>query len=175
MFVCTGNICRSPTAERLAAAYAADLQVPNFNASSAGTRAVIGHEIHDEAALVLEKLGGDASNFAARQLTAKVAAGADLVITMTAAHRDKVLELAPQRLRRTFTLTEASRLVSECNAQTIDDLATFRPLLAAEERADIIDPIGQRPEVFAEVGAEIATLLPPILKMCQRSAGVSGA
>ena len=43
MFVCTGNICRFPTCERLAAAYAAaQNEIIDFTASSAGTRAVIG-------------------------------------------------------------------------------------------------------------------------------------
>ena len=52
--VCTGNICRSPTAERLAAAYAVQNGNPDITASSAGTRAVIGHPIHPDAAVVLE-------------------------------------------------------------------------------------------------------------------------
>src|SRR3954468_20311151 len=67
LFVCTGNICRSPTAERLALAYSAGSNFENFTASSAGTRAVTGHPIEPVAACVLEKLGGDASDFAARR------------------------------------------------------------------------------------------------------------
>ncbi|MEO1995110.1 MAG: low molecular weight phosphatase family protein, partial [Planctomycetaceae bacterium] len=75
-------------------------------------------------------MGGDASNFAARQLTAKIASGADLVVTMTKAHRDAVLELAPNKLHKTFTLIEAARLIAECEAKTIKDLSTLRPQLA---------------------------------------------
>ena len=104
---------------------------------------MIGHPVHHEAALILEGLGGDASNFAARQLTSRIASEADLVLTMTRPHRDAVLELAPRLLRRTFTLTEAARLVSECNATTIGDLSGFRAQLAASEAPDILDPIGQ--------------------------------
>lgn len=84
---------------------------------------------------------------------------------MTVAHRDKVLELAPHRLKRTFTLTEAARLVSEYDAETIADLAALRPSLGVAERADIVDPIGQSPEVFAEVGEQIAELIPPVLRL----------
>jgi protein-tyrosine-phosphatase len=83
LFDCTGNICRSPTAERLAATYAAHSGIPNFTASSAGTRAVIGHPIHSDAAAVLEKLGADVSDFSASQLKSEIAAAADLIITMT--------------------------------------------------------------------------------------------
>ena len=83
-------------------------------------------DYHD-AALVLEKLGGDASDFAARQLTSRIASDADLILTMTRAHRDTVLELAPRQLHRTFTLSEAALLASECDAQSVADLAAFRP------------------------------------------------
>jgi protein-tyrosine phosphatase len=128
---------------------------------------VIGHPIHHEAALVLEKLGGDASQFAARQLTPRVASGADLIITMTRAHRDAVLERAPHRLHRTFTLSEAAQLRSEFNARDVADLATLRPHLAAHQLTDIGDPIGQTEEIFAMVGSQIADLLPSILELCR--------
>jgi protein-tyrosine phosphatase len=167
LFVCTGNICRSPTAERLAAAYGAERNISDFLASSAGTRSVIGHPMHLQAASVLEKLGGDPSNFTARQLTAKIASAADLILAMTRAHRDTVLELAPHRLHRTFTLSEASRLISEHGATTVADLAERRSLLTADELLDIPDPIGQSSEVFAGIGEQIAQLLPPIFKVCQ--------
>jgi protein-tyrosine phosphatase len=128
---------------------------------------VIGHRIHQDAALVLEKLGGDTFGFAARQLTPKIASDADLVLTMTRAHRDVVLELAPHRLHRTFTLSEAAQLASTHNARTVADLAALRLHLAAHEMSDIPDPIGQSAEVFARVGSQIADLLPPILELCQ--------
>ena len=117
LFVCTGNICRSPMAERLAAAHSAQFQIPDFRASSAGTRAVTAHPIHHDAAVVLEKLGGNVSNFAARQLTSKIASDADLVLTMTRAHRDTVLEFAPHKLHSTFTLSEAGQLASVSKAK----------------------------------------------------------
>jgi protein-tyrosine phosphatase len=167
LFVCTGNICRSPMAERLASAYGARLEFQNFRASSAGTRAVKGHPIQVYAARVLEKLGGDSSGFAARQLTPAIAADADLVVTMTMAHRDKVLELVPQQLHRTFTLREAARLASHCNARNVGDLAACRLRSPAMELSDIPDPIGHDEAYFAMVGAQIAELLPPVLELCR--------
>ena len=167
LFVCTGNICRSPTAERLLVALAPANSLHDIQASSAGTRAVIGHPVHSEAAPVLERLGGDPSNFVARQLTVKIASDADLILTMTRAHRDAVLELAPHRLHRTFTLAEASRLISEHGANTVTELAARRSLVTADELLDIPDPIGQSPEVFAEIGSQIAHLLLPIFEVCQ--------
>ena len=167
LFVCTGNICRSPTAERLAAAYGTRLQIPALKTSSAGTRAVIGSPIHHDAALVLTGLGGEVSNFAARQFTPRVASDADLVLTMSRSQRDIVLERAPRLLRRTFTLTEAAELASRHGARTIADFPALRPQLVPDSAPDIPDPINQSPDVFAEIGSQIADLLPPILELCR--------
>lgn len=170
LFVCTGNICRSPLAERLAVAHARRLEISGFSASSAGVRAVVGHPIHPHAAHVLRQLGGNASDFAARQLTAKIAADADLVLTMTKAHRDAVLEVAPRQLRRTFTLSSAARLVSDFKARTFDDLAALRPRLPTDEMLDIPDPVGQGQEFHTLIGSEINALLPPVLQLWRNTA-----
>ncbi|WP_307787094.1 arsenate reductase/protein-tyrosine-phosphatase family protein [Mycolicibacterium mengxianglii] len=170
LFVCTGNICRSPIAERLAAAQAAQRQISGLYTSSAGTRAVIGHPVHREAASVLQSLGGDASSFGARQLTARIAMDADLILTMTRAHRDRVLELAPRLLSKAFTLAEVAYLASDAGAPAMADLGLLRPKLAASNLPDVPDPIGQSKEVFVEVGLQIATLLAPVLELCRRTA-----
>lgn len=130
---------------------------------------MIANPIHRNAVPVLNELGGDASDFAARQLTPKIASNADLVLTMTVAHRDAVLELAPRQLNRTFTLREAAGLASEHNARSIADLAALRPHSGALGTLDISDPIGQNADVFARVGSEIADLLPPILELGLRA------
>jgi protein-tyrosine phosphatase len=167
LFICTVNICLSPTAERLAIAYGARNHFQDFKASSAGTHALKGRPIEPYAARALEKLGGDTSHFAARQFTPTIAGDADLVLTMTRAHRDDVLKLAPQQLHRTFTLPEAARLASECNARNVADLAGLRPQFRAREPSDIPDPMGRDEAFFALVGAQIADLLPPVLELCR--------
>ncbi|MBB2770830.1 UNVERIFIED_ORG: protein-tyrosine phosphatase [Mycolicibacterium obuense] len=136
----------------------------HVTASSAGTRAVVGSRVHPDAAAMVRNLGGDVTGFAARQLTPPIASEADLILTMTTQHRDKVLNLAPHRLHRTFTLLEAAHLVTEHGAQTIDDLRLLRPQLTAE-LMDIEDPIGQNPSFFEAVCTQIAGLLPPILAL----------
>uniref|UniRef100_A0A5Q5BFQ4 Protein tyrosine phosphatase n=1 Tax=Mycobacterium sp. (strain MCS) TaxID=164756 RepID=A0A5Q5BFQ4_MYCSS len=155
-------------------AYAARQGFSDLSVSSAGTRAVIGHPIHRDAALVLQRLGGDSSHFIARQITPKIASSADLILTMTRAHRDDVLECAPHRLHRTFTMIEAFLLATAHNARTVSNLASLRPQVSTDESLDIPDPIGHSAEVFATVGAQIADLLPPIIDICRRSA-TSGA
>lgn len=168
LFVCTGNICRSPTAERLAVTYAEQFGIEGIAVSSAGVRAVIGHPIHATAALVLQSLGGDATDFAARQLTPRVAVGADLVLTMTAAHRDAVLERAPALLHRTFTMSEAARLAADMRVKTVRDLSVLRSHIPRRELEDIADPIGQDVAVYERIGTQIADMLVPVLDLCRR-------
>ncbi|WP_260757983.1 protein-tyrosine-phosphatase [Mycobacterium sp. SMC-8] len=147
--------------------YAAENGIRGLTASSAGTHAVIGHRVHEQAAAVLEEFGADTAGFAARQLTAKIARPVDLILTMTRAHRDIVLELVPSKLNRTFTLAEASRLVDRHDASTIAELASLRPQLEADQALDVEDPIGQRSEVFRMVGTHIAELLLPVVRLCR--------
>ncbi|BBZ79556.1 protein-tyrosine-phosphatase [Mycolicibacterium anyangense] len=169
LFVCTGNICRSPIGERLAVLFAQQMGVPNVTASSAGTRALVGHPIHPESVRVIESRGGDASNFSARRLSKRIASGADLILTMSRAHSNAVLEAAPAQLRRTFTLPQAARLVTDHAPESITDLAALRPQVAADTWWDVTDPIGRSSDVFDTVGARIADLLPPILELCRRA------
>ena len=85
---------------------------------SAGTRAVIGHPIELTAAKSLGGLGRGVRQFPVRRrLTARIASEADLILTMSERHRDKVLGLAPMQFRRTFTLREAARLAEESGRQ----------------------------------------------------------
>jgi protein-tyrosine phosphatase len=125
--------------------------------------------MHPEAAKILGQLGGDPSGFVARQLTPRIVAGADLVLAMTREHRSAVLEQGPRQLHRTFTLTEAARLVSEFGAQDVKDLAGLRPQLRQDEAVDIPDPIGQDPEFFTRVAMLIAELLEPVMELCRHS------
>jgi protein-tyrosine phosphatase len=167
LFVCTGNVCRSPVAERLATTYANGVAIPEFVASSVGTRALVGHPVHPDAAHALEQLGGDASHHAARQVSAKLLMAADLVLTMSTAHRNSVLELAPRQINRAFTLHEAARLASHSGAHELTDLRALRSRNSVGELPDIADPIGRSAAFHAAVANEIADLLPPILELCR--------
>lgn len=179
LVVCTGNICRSPLAERLGRAYLDDRLGENgqlVRLTSAGVGAVVGSAMHPDSALVLQGYGGDPSGFVARQLVEDMAIDADLTLTMTRAHRQRVLELAPRALARTFTLREAAALVDllgdvDLPGEGLADRARalVRELNGARSRRqagpadDVGDPIGRPVEVHEEVGAEIAEALIPLL------------
>src|SRR5947209_12318907 len=101
LLVCTGNICRSALAERLGRAYLDSVlgaDTTSIQLSSAGTRAVVGSAMHPDTALVLEGFGGNPVDHVARQLDERIAASADLTLTMTRQHRRDVLTLAPRAL-----------------------------------------------------------------------------
>lgn len=110
LVVCTGNICRSPAAERL---FAHELK-PALGAavSSAGTEAVVGSAIAPAMAELLRKGRIDTDRFASRQLTPSLLADASLVLTMTKAHRATAAATHPQGVRRMFTLREFAAILS---------------------------------------------------------------
>ncbi|RRQ29121.1 low molecular weight phosphatase family protein [Rhodococcus sp. Eu-32] len=163
LFVCTGNICRSPTAERLAVAYADEAGV-QLTASSAGTHGLTGHAMDETAALVLRQLGGEPDGFVARRISPRIADDADLILAMTARHRDEVLAMAPRKLRRTFTLLEAVSLAEQSGAQSLDDLAAARARHSVDE-TDIADPYTRPHDVYESVGQQIADALPGIVRL----------
>jgi protein-tyrosine phosphatase len=134
LVVCTGNICRSPAAERLLAARLGD----RVQVASAGVHAVVGSSMTSAMARLVTGAGADAHGFVARQLTAEQVREADLVLTMTRAHRTAVVELAPAGVRRTFTLRELARLADAAvaaDASPASPAAPWPPDLAARVRA----------------------------------------
>ncbi|MGH4035864.1 low molecular weight phosphatase family protein [Actinomycetota bacterium Odt1-20B] len=105
LFICTGNVHRSPLAERLLAA-----RLPGAEVSSAGTRACPGAPMDPATRSVLEELGGDGTGFASQPLTRALVERADLVLGLAREHREAAVRLTPLALRRTFTLREFLRL-----------------------------------------------------------------
>ena len=72
LYVCTGNICRSPLAERLLTMRldaALGQRSSVFGVTSAGTHGWDGSEMDPAAASQLIRLGGDPAGFTGRQLT----------------------------------------------------------------------------------------------------------
>jgi len=153
----------------MAGFFASSYGLADLAFSSAGTRAVVGRPMHQEAALMVKQLGGDPSSFAARQFTPKIAAEADLLLTMTRAHRESVLERQPRFLHRTYTLSEAACISVEPGISTIAEFAEVRPRMAGRALADIPDPIGQSSEVFAAAASQIVDRLLPIVELLRRT------
>lgn len=149
LFVCIGNVCRSPFGERL---LAQRLQGHDIEVSSAGVAALVGAEMSPEAAAQLEGYGGSPDGFVSRQLTPSMLRDADLVLTATRELRSRVLAEAPAALRRTFTVLELAALLDQVDpappAELVAGAAAARSSLGPVE-LDIPDPYGRGEEAHA--------------------------
>jgi protein-tyrosine phosphatase len=107
--VCSGNICRSPLA-----ALVLDARLPGDpRVASAGTHARANLGITPETAQLAASFGVSADAAAehrSRLLTERQLASPALILAMTREHRRLVVEMAPARLRSTFTIREFARL-----------------------------------------------------------------
>jgi protein-tyrosine-phosphatase len=163
LYVCTGNICRSPLAERLTwlrLAQAVGAQAAGYKASSQGTGGLVGRPMDAAAATQLRRLGGDPGGFAARALTVPELQGADLILTATRGHRSRVLEEEPRALRRTFTIREFADLVDGATGRSPAELIAGAASRRADSRVrnyDIADPIGAPEALHAQVADVIDT------------------
>ena len=112
LVVCTANICRSPLAERLLAAYLARGDSPvEAEVSSAGTHARPGRPAADGMLRIAEQWGLELASHRSRRVEEPLVSRQDLIITMEDAHRTVVSRLAAGVGSRTFTLTELAALV----------------------------------------------------------------
>jgi protein-tyrosine phosphatase len=171
--VCTGNVCRSPAAERLLA----NKLGPTVIVSSAGTHALVGHPISDPMAALLTESGIEPDSFKARRLSENMLKEADLVLTMTRAQRGLVVELWPAAVRRAFTLREFARLLSLVDPATLpagspaERLRAAMPLAAAgrgrqqmsPEEDDVVDPFRLSNAVYAASFAQITSAVDAIV------------
>jgi len=166
LFVCTGNICRSPAAELLLRAALGT--GTGIETASAGVAALVGEPVAAPMARLLRDEGIQTEGFVARQLDPALARSAALVLTMTTDQRATVVSRAPAAVRRTFTLREFVGLVglagTPVEARDPGDRLTAlvrtatraRGLLApAAHMHDIEDPYRRTEEVYARVLAQI--------------------
>lgn len=167
LFVCTGNICRSPVAERLFLHGMAP-SAPVV-ASSAGTHGLDGWPIDGPSALALREMGADADGHRARLLTPDMVAASDLVLTAESSHRSTILRAEPLEVGRVFTLLEFGRLgaglgpLDQVDADGLRDrvaeVASVADRRGSTEPAnadDIGDPYGARIEVARACVQQIA-------------------
>lgn len=95
VFVCWGNICRSPMAERVATAKASDAGLEGVTFTSAGTSdEEHGAPVDPRAARTLSAAGYASDGHRAHQLTALEARSADLVIALEPVHERLIRRMA---------------------------------------------------------------------------------
>ena len=191
--VCTGNICRSPVAERLLQAGLDQVLPGGFEVRSAGTRALVGDPVQPLSADIIRTFGGTAEGFAARQLSARILRNVDLVLTMTSGHRGEVLQLDASLLKRTFTIREFARMLDvleeregqapqgaglngerlAANTKLWRKLparaASVRHLALAPDTADndVVDPYRRSADYYRQMEDELAPAIISVLRFAR--------
>lgn len=190
--ICTGNVCRSPMAERLLQQKLDEIRPGVFDVRSAGIQALVNSPMDTRAEGLLRVLGGSSDGFAARQLQEAQLADVDLVLAMSIEHRDRILNLMPRLLKRTFTVRELARMLDaleadpdiEIPAGTSDDEVEYRwkrlPHLAALKRYqvraadqsedEIVDPYRRDDSVYWQM---VRDLVPAVERLVEFEARIT--
>jgi glycine hydroxymethyltransferase len=147
LFLCTGNVCRSPMAEALFRRAAAGRG--EFRALSAGLGAVDGEPPTAHSVTAMRELGMDISGQRSRTLTTELVRQADYIFGMTHSHVDAMALLYPLAAEKTFLLREFD-----------DSLEDFEK--------DISDPIGGSYEIYENCRDQIEQGIASLLKFMEQ-------
>lgn len=101
LVVCLGNICRSPTAERIL-----QKKLPQHRIGSAGIKALAGKDADFQAIKTALKHGTIVAGHTARQLDAAMCEQADLILVMESNQIDKVADISPSARSKTMLLAQ---------------------------------------------------------------------
>jgi len=148
LFVCTGNICRSPIAEGLFRRLLGNRK--DIEVASAGVHAVRGQPPSLYAVEVCEEDGVDIRNLRSQPLTAALVDQATHIFAMTGAHVETIHMLFPHGAEKTFLLRE------------------FEEPGATVWR-DVPDPIGLGRDVYEVCARTIKNALPSVLAFVEQS------
>jgi protein-tyrosine phosphatase len=166
LFVCTGNICRSPTAEALARRELARYPGAPIQLSSAGSHALEGNPAASRSMLAASSRGASLERHFARELTRRRVRGADLILCMAAEHRPFVLSYDRAAASKTFLLASFARVASQWDWLTTSpaDLVGLAAEHAREQPGDDIDdPLGQSSEAYAACAERLDSLVTPVI------------
>ena len=148
LFVCTGNICRSPIAEGLFRTLIGNWK--DIEVASAGVHAVRGQPPSLYAVQVCEADGVNIGNLRSQPLTTELVNRATHIFAMTGAHLETMHILFPQTAEKTFLLREFEEAGT----------TVWR---------DVPDPIGLGRDVYESCARTIKNALPSVLAFVEQS------
>ncbi|MES2307371.1 MAG: ribose 5-phosphate isomerase B [Verrucomicrobiota bacterium] len=148
LFVCTGNVCRSPMAEGLFR----DL-VKNdtgYRVCSAGLAAPHGQAASPYSVDVMKEIGLDISSHRSQPITESLIREADAIFVMTYSHLDHMIMIFPEASEKTFLIRH------------------FEENVPSELR-EVYDPIGQTRDVYRATREQIKLSMPKLLDWVKKS------
>ncbi len=147
VFVCTGNLCRSPMAEGLFRHALQERGCDDIETSSVGTWAYYGRPATDEAIATLQQRGVDISAHLSRPVEIDELRAADVIVAMTSVHVRELTNLAPDLVDRIVMMKELREIKAAASGPdaSIEDKA--RALLSGQRPKrrrdlDVDDPMG---------------------------------
>lgn len=149
LVVCTGNTCRSPMAEALLAAKIRQAGLTGrISIKSAGLATADGIPASSGAIEAVNARELSLTDHRSRQLTADMMMEADLILTMTTAHKELGQHIQPAVKGKIYTLAEFSG-----------------------GREDVCDPFGGNQAIYQKCAGQIAGLIDKAWKKIVALAG----
>jgi protein-tyrosine-phosphatase len=149
LFVCTGNICRSPLAEALLRDYLEKQGAGGrFRVGSAGTFALNGNPATREGQRAARRWGLDLSGHRARQVTGSLLAETDFILGMTRNHCYELAAEFPEFENRIYLALLFPRRLER----------------GSDDGVDVPDPIGLSERQYTQVLEMMAPALPRLYK-----------
>ncbi|MEW6724095.1 MAG: low molecular weight protein arginine phosphatase [Bacillota bacterium] len=147
LLVCTGNTCRSTMAEALFRKHLAQrlgAGADQVEVLSAGTDAVEGDLASPQAIEVMRERALDLTHHRSHPVTESLLSQADLVLTMTGRHRDRLVEMLPEAREKIHTLRAY-----------LKELGGAPP----GDSEDISDPFGGDTELYRQTADQLDRLI----------------
>ncbi len=169
LFVCEGNVCRSPLAAALLAGALVD-EGASLDVASAGTRALVGAPADEQTRAVAARANLDLRSHRARQLDRDTAGAATLLLTASRRVRSQAVAIHPPAVQYAFTLRQLERILVDTGfgtsgapdlEQRVRDVRAHtvrhRGLQALRDPAqdDVVDPYGRSQEIHVEAMRQI--------------------
>jgi len=163
LFVCTGNVCRSPMAEGFLR-HQAIRRGLDIDARSTGTHAWSGRAATIDGRRVMAELGVPIDNHRTLELDQDLMDWADLVICMATEHLREVRRHFSSASDKTFTLKGFLEILP--SLPRCDDTEAWLRAAASRRRVadavaspDVDDPFGERTAAYRRVATEIEGLI----------------